>query len=144
MGSFLCAVHQTGRKTKDGTAARLWRTGQGERSEPALYKYLMNGPEAGWVSLRAEVTQSQGWWVSAMPLMLPNCPSSDKESLQTHQQRWVEAMLPHINQTHQKFTQASTAFTSRQQELLQCCVCPIPSHLTCAVCLVASKNPRLG
>lgn len=44
-------------KWRDG---RPWRTSQVEWSLPALCKYLMNCLEAGWVSLRAEVTQSEG------------------------------------------------------------------------------------
>lgn len=43
-----------------------------------------------------------------MPLMLPHCLSTDKKSLQTHQQHQVEATLPRINQTHQRFTQANS------------------------------------
>lgn len=60
----------------------LWRTGPRESwSSPALYKYLMNCLEAGRASLGVEVIQSVGW-VSVMPLMLPHCLSTDKESLQ--------------------------------------------------------------
>lgn len=81
----------------------LWRTGQWEPwSLPALHKYLMNCFERGRLNLRVSVIQSRGWWVSTMPLMLPHCLSTDKESLQTHQQHQVEATRPHINHSRQR------------------------------------------
>lgn len=55
-----------------------------------------------WMVLRQG--SGLGWWVSVMALMLPHCLFTDKESLQTHQRCQTEAMLTHINQTHQKFT----------------------------------------
>lgn len=64
---LVCAVYQSNsahkndrlhlRRWMDG---RLRRTSQVEWSLPALCKYLMNCLEAGWVSLGAEVTQSEG------------------------------------------------------------------------------------
>ena len=88
-----------------------WRTGQRESwSLPALYKYLMKCLETWPVSLRVKVIQSWGWWVSMMPLMLPHCLFTDKESLQTHQQHRAEAMQPRINHLRQKFRQANTDF----------------------------------
>lgn len=119
MGNVQYAIYQSGGKQKKRwnhlkTKRRdgwLWRTEQRESwSLPALYKYLMNCLEAGPVSLGVVVMQSVGWWVSMMPLMLPHCLSTDKESLQTHQQHQAEATLPHINHSHQKFTQANTVF----------------------------------
>ena len=106
----------SGQKRKEATSRQSgemtdWRTQQREFwSLPASYKYLMDCLEAGPVNLRVEVMQSVGWWVSEMPLMLPHGLSTDKESLQTHQQRWVEATLPHINHSHHKFTQANAVF----------------------------------
>lgn len=64
------------------------------------------------VSLRVTVIQSWGWWVSMMPLMLPHCLCTDKESLQTHQQHRDEAMQPRINHWRQQFRQANTDFIS--------------------------------
>lgn len=70
-----------------------------------------------WIVLRQD--SSPAWWVSAMPLVLPHCLSTDKDSLQTHQQRQADAMLPRINHSHQKFTQANTAAANRRQELMR-------------------------
>lgn len=61
MGNILCArtIGST-REQSERTDGRLWRTSRVEWSLPAPRKYLMNCLEAGWVSLGAEVTQSEG------------------------------------------------------------------------------------
>lgn len=95
--AILWAAEQSSspKKKKDGCTLRQseemtdWKKRQREWSLPALYKYLMIRLEAGrvgWGEFGAAVTQTVGWWVSVMPLMLPHCRSSHKESLQMHQQ----------------------------------------------------------
>lgn len=114
--------------------------GRRGRSLPHQCKYLMSWLAAGPSGhLWAGVMQSDVWWVSAVPLTLPNCPSADKESFQTHQQHWDEATLPRINHAHQKFTEAKTCPTVSMSSfigvyffpllLLPRCHCLIVWHL---------------
>lgn len=116
MGNVQNAVYQSSSRQKKRPGHLKTKTdceGQG-RENLDLYLLCIN---TWWnvlrqgSSFRGEVVQSVGWWVSVMPLMLPHCLSTDKESLQKHQQRQAEAMLPHINHSHQKFTQANTVFS---------------------------------
>lgn len=55
-----------------------------KRAVFASYKYLMNCLKAR-AKLKGWSHETRGWWVRAVPLMLLNCPLTNKESLQTHQ-----------------------------------------------------------
>lgn len=68
--------------------------------------------------LGAGVTQTGGWWVSVMPLMLPQCPSTDKESLQTHQHRqakgcWLASIKSIKNSCRQTLASSIRRATQR-------------------------------
>lgn len=80
---------QQTKQKKDGSTLRQSQEtrGGGKGNDPNLlcintWRTVLRQEEGG---LGAEVIHTVGWWVSAMPLMLPHCPSSNKESLQTHQ-----------------------------------------------------------
>lgn len=97
----------TGARTHESPNEHRWPDAIGHH-EDDFYRLNVN---TWWVdswSLWAGVMQSDVSWVSAVPLMLPNCPSVDKESLQMHQQHWDEATLLHINHAHQKLIEAKT------------------------------------
>lgn len=108
----------------------MTKTGQRQqRSWPALNKYLMNCFEEGPVNFRVEVMQSVDWWVGAMPLTLPHCLRTDKESNAKLKPRRLISITPITNSCAQILCSAKY-----QHELIQHSVCVLFSALWCSIC----------